>query len=57
MTEDKHTVKTTDNRLTATPLPHHKLDMRICARDIFKVIVNVCAQVGRGSPTVTELED
>ena len=51
------TIETTDNGFTATPPPDDKLDMRVCACDILEMVVNVGAEVGRGSPVVTELED
>ena len=40
-----------------TPLPHDKLDMRVCACQILEVIVDVRAEVSRGCPVVAELED
>lgn len=40
-----------------TPLPHDKLNMRICACQVLEVIVNVSAEVSRGCPVVTVFED
>ena len=55
--ENKHTVETTYHRLTATSSSNDEFNVGVCACDILNVIMNVCAEVGRGSPAVTELED
>ena len=51
------TVETAYYRLSVTPLPHDKLDMRVGACDGLEVIVEECAEVGRGYPIVAVLED
>lgn len=51
------TIKPSNDRLFRRPLLYHKLHMRVGARKLLGVVVDIGAEVRRGWPGVAVLED
>ena len=57
VTSNERTIEAANDRFSVTPLPHYKLDMGVLAREFLDVVVDECAEVGRGRPVVTVFKD